>query len=249
MLIAGGILICWRYRQNRIRLFNRGITPIDDDEIATWKVSREEKRPGGPGSGIAGATVAGYGATPPSGHTKTLSVGSTKKPPSVIVYPGVRRSEDRSIRSVAYTSYGGGYGGKKSLENKELPQTPIQARAPNAREGLTDEAVPGADPFLPSPKRHPSRLSKLPPLQSPRSAHTRTRSSRSSASMRSFGDAYGSEMELSPRTSHDYYWSSRRQSRAFSAAPPRLSFGDDFVVGGLSPRPLIRDDEIGRAIG
>ena len=74
--------------------------------------------------------------------------------------------------------------------------------------------------------------------------------------MRSFGDyGYyaGSDMELSPRTSNDYHSNMHSgHSRVYSSSsiPPRLSFGDDGVVGGLSPRPLFRENEmIGRAIG
>lgn len=75
--------------------------------------------------------------------------------------------------------------------------------------------------------------------------------------MRSFGGDYGcyagSDMELSPRSSNDYYNSMHHgHSRVYSSSsvPPRLSFGEDGVVGGLSPRPLFRDnDMIGRAIG
>jgi hypothetical protein len=169
--------------------------------------------------------------------------------------------------------------------DKDLPQTPIQARAPNARAGLTDEAIPGDDPFLPSPKRHPSRLSKLPPthgsISSPRGAHyghghghARARSSRSS--LRSFAEYgwAGSDLELgSPRASHEQmrpnshshshsHHSSSHSQRAFglgnghsrvyssSSVPPTQPFGDEAVgVAGLSPRPLFREDNIGRAIG
>jgi hypothetical protein len=76
--------------------------------------------------------------------------------------------------------------------------------------------------------------------------------------MRSWGGDYnyytGSDMELSPRTSNDYYNNNMHHghSRVYSSSsiPPRLSFGDDGVAGGLSPRPLFREnDMIGRAIG
>jgi hypothetical protein len=136
--------------------------------------------------------------------------------------------------------------------------------APNARVGLTDESVPGDEPYLPGPKRQASRLSKMPRRGSHQ--HMRTRSSRSS--LRSFGDypfhSYygGSDLELSPRASHEqhppppFYGSSPQSERyghsrvySTSSIPPRTSFGDDVVAGGLSPRPLLRDHDIGRAIG
>jgi hypothetical protein len=302
-VILGVISVCWRHRQTRRFLFfRRGITPIDDDEIATWKVGsgRGEKSGGrgqapAPVMGPGGLALAGYGATGPltgsppgPSHAKKASVSSyTKKPPSVIVYPhpsvaagqgagGGRFSEDSHTSPRHYGSYSS-YGGstKRSFEHRggELASpAPIQARAPNARAGLTDESVPGDEPFLPSPKRHPSRLSKVQPAHHHHhSHHGRTRGSRSS-SMRSFtggsvawadpfknqhqdGGGYGSDLELSsspPRVSHEYVQDHRgRHSRVFSSSsiPPRVSFGDDYVVGGLSPRPSARDDEIGRAIG
>jgi hypothetical protein len=70
--------------------------------------------------------------------------------------------------------------------------------------------------------------------------------------MRSFGGDYGSEMELSPRGSHECLNAHHRNnSRVYlsSSIPPRLSLGDDVHTAGLSPRPLFRDNEIGRAIG
>ncbi|KAK3945326.1 hypothetical protein QBC46DRAFT_433684 [Diplogelasinospora grovesii] len=267
LLIVGTAVVCWRYRRRRrVPFFSRGISPIDDDEIATWKVARDEKAGTGgetdveaagaasgaaAGAGPAAATAAGTGGDRSPGHAKHTSTSSAKKAPSVIVYNkghGSRQSaDDGSPRSTNHTSHGG-----KTSFDKELPQTPIQARAPNARAGLTDESIPGDDPFLPSPKRHPSRLAKMPPhISSPRSVHTRTRSSRSSTrSFSGYGYA-GSELELAPRHSHDNYQSHNSHSRIYSSSsiPPRLSFGEDGVVGGLSPRPSFRDQDIGRAIG
>lgn len=264
MVVVGTLVICLRYRKRRVPYFLRGISPIDDDEIATWKTSRDEKAALASAGAAAGMRRAGSGTytSRKPGHVKQLSTTSVRKPPSVIVYQGrhsqqlPRASEERSPRSIHHNSPGSQ--GRTSFD-KELPQTPIQAVAPNARAGLTDETVPGADPFLPSPKRQTSRLSKgHHHATSARGnyAHTRTRSSKSS--MRSFGGDYGgyytgSDMELSPRTSNDYYNNTQYgHSRVYSSSsvPPRLSFGDDGVAGGLSPRPLFRDnDMIGRAIG
>ncbi|KAK3330187.1 hypothetical protein B0H66DRAFT_597734 [Apodospora peruviana] len=265
LLVVGAILICWKYRRHRAPFFSRGISPIDDDEIATWKVPRNEKAgmTGGEtdveaeGAALGAAAGARDGGSPT--HAKHASTSSIKKPPSVIVYSnahgqgGYQGSVDEgSPRSFAQSSTQTTPYGKASFD-KALPQTPIQARAPNARAGLTDEAIPGDDPFLPSPKRQPSRLSKMPPgFSSQRRAHTRARSSRSST--HSFG-GYGyasSDVGLSPRHSHDNYVSPQRtHTRVYSSSsiPPRLSFGDEGLIGGLSPRPLFRDDEIGKAIG
>ncbi|KAH8881282.1 hypothetical protein GQ53DRAFT_788219 [Thozetella sp. PMI_491] len=251
LLIIGGVVLCWRYRQKRLPFFHRGISPIDDEEIATWKTPRREKAP------VDDLDKADrFGAVGRRGHAKQAST-SSRKPPSVIVYNNAYGQGRPSVEGSPPGGYG--YYGKISLE-RDLPATPIQARAPNAVAGLTDESVPGADPFVSTPRRHPSRLSKAPPsVTSPRAAHTRTRSSRSS--MRSFGDygSYGgyggysgsSDVEFSPRGSQDHIRPHHGHSRVYSTSelPPRLSLGDDGLVGGLSPRPLFPDEEIGRAIG
>ncbi|KAM7209320.1 hypothetical protein V8F20_000370 [Naviculisporaceae sp. PSN 640] len=261
LLILGAILICWRYRRNRKHLFSRGISPIDDDEIATWKVPRNEKAAmmAGETDIEAEAATAGPASSGPQ-HGKHASTSSVRKPPSVIVYSNAHgrgdyrtsQEEGGSPRSFGQSGGQSPYYGKSSLD-KALPQTPIQARAPNARAGLTDESIPGDDPFLPSPKRHPSRLSKMPPtFSSQRRAHARTRSSRSSTHSFSGYGHVGSDVGLSSRHSHDNYPSTyRNHSRVYSSSsiPPRLSFGDDGPLGGLSPRPVFRDEEIGRAIG
>ncbi|KAK0669435.1 hypothetical protein QBC41DRAFT_223929 [Cercophora samala] len=256
ILIAGGLFLCWRYRQRRRLFFSRGITPIDDDEIATWKVPRDEKNgyPAGD-TDIEGDAAFNKETGGPS-HGRQVSTTSIKKPPSVIVYnnvQGYRQSTDEPTPRRSFTQHP--VYGKMSLD-KTLPQTPIQARAPNARAGLTDESVPGDDPFISSPKRQTSRLYKMPP-NSARRHHGRTRSSRSST--RSFGEYRygGSEVELSPRHSHDQFHSrhhhySRNHSRVYSSSsiPPRLSLGDETQYNRGSPgRPLFKEDEIGRAIG
>ncbi|KAL1843013.1 hypothetical protein VTJ49DRAFT_3327 [Mycothermus thermophilus] len=163
------------------------------------------------------------GKPSPQQHTKNLSTSSVKKPPSVIVYnnpthttttvasasaataaaaAGRYATDAESRRSFhqSHHRYHSNSGSRKTSLDKALPQTPIQARAPNSRAGLTDESVPGDDPFImpsPSPRRAPSRLSKPPPLsltsfgsrrgQNYRQ-HGRTTSSRSST--RSFAGEY-----------------------------------------------------------
>ncbi|KAK4190510.1 hypothetical protein QBC35DRAFT_513210 [Podospora australis] len=262
VLIVGGFLLCQRYRRRRQSFFSRGISPIDDDEIATWKVPRDEKAGfhGGETDAEADAAFAKETFSKETGgpsHGKHASTSSVKKPPSVIVYdtvhPRGRQSTDDGIPRRSFTQHP--VYGRMSTE-KALPQTPIHAKAPNARAGLTDESVPGDEPFVPSPGRRPSRLSKVPPNSS-RRAHGRRRSSRSST--RSFGEyGYGgSDVELSPRHSHDHIHSSRNHygqnhSRVYSSSsiPPRLSFGDEALLNGGSPgRPLFNKDDIGRAIG
>ena len=246
LLLVGAVLLCLRYRKRRLLCFARGVTPIDDDEIATWKATPGEKI----------ALVNSRASTTRAKHTSATSV---KKPPSVIVYQSrlsqqnTRRSRDGSLHSFADNGYGSFT--RTSFE-KELPQTPLQAIAPNARAGLTDQSVPGDDPFLPSPRRHPSRLSKPHPSASTRSSRTHTRARSSRSSTRSFGDSghYASDVELSPSGSHEIlnsYGRGHGHSRIYSSSsiPPRLSLSDEGALGGLSPRPLFRDGDIGRAIG
>ncbi|ROW11513.1 hypothetical protein VMCG_00982 [Cytospora schulzeri] len=251
-LIVGAVFACIRCHQRRTQLFSRAISPIDDDEIATWKGNRQEKELE---NGAASAVVVDR-----NGHRKHESVDSTRKPPSVIVYSHPRQSEERSPRLQNY--YGKrSLDGRKMSFDKEVPSTPILARAPNAREGLTDDTVPGDDPFVQSPRRHTSRLSKMPPptVQQPRQTHTRTKSARSSFSMRSFGDhlkGYDSDVELTPRASQDYQDGPprHRPARVFSSTsvPPRVSHPNDWPGPSVlvpAPLALVRREDIGRAIG
>ncbi|KAI1774941.1 hypothetical protein F4818DRAFT_56559 [Hypoxylon cercidicola] len=233
ILIAAAAYLCTGGRRKRIPGFNRGITPIGDDEIATWKSNRSAEK------------VTDRYTMRPS-HSQNAST-STRRAPSVIQYQhGGRPSLDVVSSPRSFID------GKYSFD---LPQAPgaVLAKAPNARSGLTDEMVPGDDPFLPSPKRHPSRLHKLPP-NSP-SMHGRTKGSRSS-SLRSFAEAawrYGEGVETSsPRGSSDAH--SRNHHRIYSNStlppPPRLSFGDNEQLTGLSPPPSRRQDStIGLAVG
>lgn len=238
LVVAAVMWACIRFRRRRSGLFSRGITPIGDDEIETWKGHRVEKS--------VEVDVPRRSAQPPARpqstvyHQRQESISSVRKPPSVIVY--ARQSEEFSPRSPPTPNYFTkmSFDGKRSLD-KDLPFTPIQARAPNAREGLTDETIPGDEPYIPSPRRRASRLSKAP--RTPRLAHTRNKSSRSSLSLRSPGDGYFGGYD----SDHEIYPSYTRIS---SDVPPRLSLSSDWPAGGgLSPRPPVRAEEIGRAIG
>jgi hypothetical protein len=143
--------------------------------------------------------------------------------------------------------------------SSEYPGSPsFLAKAPNARMGLTDETIPGADPFVGTIKRQSSRLSKPPP------GHTRSKSRRSSMSAKSVGSFKWQNRE---RVSSD----SKAEGSNFSWFDPedesvvgqlrtdrtsssnRTSVFDGLAMGGLSPRPQPRPDGaeiyIGRAIG
>ncbi|KAH7133612.1 hypothetical protein EDB81DRAFT_108097 [Dactylonectria macrodidyma] len=239
-------VLCRRSRQRRFLFLKRGITPIDDEEIESWRTDKtDEKTP------LAEPTFSrsedhqldqGF-----QGHQRQQSSVSIRKPPSVIIYQNgqSRVSEELAAHTI------------KQKRSMDVPPTPVLARAPNSRPGLTDETVQGDDAFIPTLKRQPSRLAKLPPTASRQS---RTRNSRSSTVSEvghhdPWHGHYPDKHTLT-RMSSDYLpranrsLDMRRQKRVNSiSTPPRLSFDDDFFLGGLSPRPLIRKSEIGRAIG
>ncbi|KAF7540911.1 hypothetical protein G7Z17_g12093 [Cylindrodendrum hubeiense] len=239
-------VLCRRSRQRRFLFLKRGITPIDDEEIESWRTDKsDEKTP------IIEPTA--FQAEEPQPeqhhqhHQRQQSSVSIRKPPSVIIYQNgqSRASEELTAHTVKH---------KRSMD---VPPTPVLARAPNSRPGLTDETVQGDDAFIPTLKRQPSRLAKLPPTASRQS---RTRSSRSSTvSVAGHHDPWHGHVpdrHTLTRMSSDYLpranqsLDMRRQKRVHSiSTPPRLSFDDEVYLGGLSPRPLIRKSEIGCAIG
>ncbi|KAM0437600.1 hypothetical protein ACHAPT_001964 [Fusarium lateritium] len=234
-----------RQRQRRFLFLKRGITPIDDEEIESWRTDKSyEKTPI-------------IEATPNHGQDleqqlqqhqrqKSTSVSSVRKPPSVIIYNSPLPHEELSPRSLHH---------KRSID---APSTPILARAPNSRPGLTDEAVQGDDAFVSPLKRQHSRLAKLPPSTC---RHSRARSSRSSTvsavSPRDPWHGHYPDSVFGPRSTSEYIPRAnrsldiRRQHHRMHSmiSPSRMSFDDEVFLGGLSPRPLIRKSEIGRAIG
>ncbi|GKT40081.1 uncharacterized protein ColSpa_00262 [Colletotrichum spaethianum] len=239
VIIVGAICLCYRYRRGRLPFGRRGNTPIDDEEIESWKACRT----------IEKCTTVVVDEHDPHG-----SVGPIQKPSSVIVYQTnspyqPRISTDTASRSLYH---------KRSMDKSiDIPQTPVLARAPNARVGLTDDTVEGDVAFLPSPKRQTLRLSKLPPLSPRHGRHRSSRSSASAGSLRNHWYGYHTDLELSPRTSTDPYArmpssahsDGRHQHIYSSSTAPRLSLDEEFHLGGLSPRPFLRQSEIGLAVG
>ncbi|KAM0254782.1 hypothetical protein ACHAQJ_006440 [Trichoderma viride] len=241
LIILAGV-IYHRVRRRRARFRNRGITPIDDEEIESWKIDRthsldaEEKLPGTPKSAISEPKRVHHS------HHASTSIGSVKSS-SVIVYQS-RVSEEQLPWSPAH--------GKQSID---IPPTPVLARAPNSRPGLTDETVRGDKAYVNVKRTPSSRLTKTTP---PR--HTRTRSTRSTRS--SFGASAKREQwytqtpeQNSPRQSADIYSKSAPSSRRATISTPanhatRQGFREDEVpLTGLSPRPVVLRSDIGRAIG
>ncbi|KAI9172086.1 hypothetical protein HJFPF1_01579 [Paramyrothecium foliicola] len=230
-------------KKRRSSFLRRGVTPIDDEEIATWRIDRNVEK-----DMILESR---------SGHAVNNSVGSIQKPPSVIVYqqtqhPWGRLSEDKTPLT------------PKSLDqvraSMEAPPAAVLARAPNSRPGLTDEMVQGDDAFIPQLKRQPSRLAKIVAPGSPR--HTRAPSAWANNSSNRDPYWYGQNFEhqLSPRRSADTFTrkltpqnpghpAHKRIYSTSSPPTPRLSSDEDVLFSGLSPRPAIRKSDIGRALG
>lgn len=256
----------------------RGVTPINDEEIESWK--RNENGDDEDDDDVDGDVEraseersrnekCGDG----SRLNKHASATSLKKPPSIVVYQNQNMPRPSMDDCGPHSPANNGYLIKRSIE---VPQTPVLARAPNARPGLTDEMVLGDDAFLPSPKRRPSRLSKHPPnssisSRSPRGlSHGRSLSYRSSFSVGGgardhwYGHGAGctADAVVSPRSSREQHGDrffvtspafpdkSRHHSRVYSSSsiPPRLSLDTEYS-SGLSPRPVVHSSEIGRALG
>ncbi|KAJ6445722.1 GMP synthase [Purpureocillium lavendulum] len=265
LIVAIVTVLCCRRRARKARLFDRGITPIGDEEIESWKRSRMARGHHGQEEKVQAPT------TPPQrhdskyrsqagnqGHRATTSASSVQKPAAVIVYQTARVSEDVPISSPPNA--------KRSFD---VGPTPVLARAPNSRPGLTDETVQGEDAFVVTQiKRNPSRLAKAPPPSagsSPPRHHGRSKSTRATMTGTTGGQDlwYGQppECPLPPRRSADmpfppspsYRGGGQAGTYSSRSTPQRTSFDDDdgeqHYLGGLSPRPLIHQSEIGRAIG
>ena len=227
-------LFLHRQRSNLFRL-SRGASPINDEEIESWKSQRTEEK----------EAVPPY--DPSYHHRSKSSTTSILKPASVIIYQdSIRPSEDGSPRSTR-SSHG------HSLSGDGLAR-PLLARAPNSRPGLTDEMVRGDDAFIPPPKRQQSRLAKSNPT-SPRTPQS-ARSSISMSAMRDQWYGQGVDYQLLARQSVDNVAKSPSATRmlghhrVYSSpdCPPQRRF-DDLAPGGLTPRPPLHSSEIGRAIG
>jgi hypothetical protein len=213
LVIGAATLLCCRYRKGKAPFRSRVASPINDEEIRSWRNTGHE---------------------PKHAH-------SSSDPRSII-------TRDVSIDSIALgqAPRWAPYSPHATMQHPNLPPSAL-GRAPNAREGLTDDTVPGDAPFVPAAKRQNSRLAKTPP------AHARTKSRRSSSSAKSTRSYSG------PGRIVTWYDPDSSESKELGPDPVNSSPGtsiweDRSVGGGLSPPPVsqpqqwAREDEIGRAI-
>ncbi|TAQ88484.1 hypothetical protein B7494_g3204 [Chlorociboria aeruginascens] len=154
--------LLYRYRHGKAPFNNRGVSPINDDEIASWR-----------GNTIDGQKPPMSDLSPPAKIREVSS--STTSHSAGWTWPGTPTSMQSPLSPAA------------------VPGTPsFLARAPNSRAGLTDETIPGADPFIPPLKRQSSRLSK------PNRGHGRSKSRRSSMSTKSVRSYSARNSESTP---------------------------------------------------
>lgn len=249
VFVVGLAVLVWRYSQKRSsRLFNRGITPIADEEIESWRIEKNDEE-----TDTCRDPSMSTDNSPRHNssrhHTHNSSVSSTQKP-RMIVYQNSTPSAYQTLP---------GEQSPRSLSHKrsvDIPQTPVLARAPNSRPGLTDEAIQGDDAFIPQLKRQPSRLFKSNSQSGTptRPQHSRHRSAYTDVTRDRW---YGQppEFPLPGRQSSDGILprrstGQRGHERVYSATTnrPRMSLDEATVPGGLTPRP-VHKSEIGRAIG
>jgi hypothetical protein len=232
ILVLGTLLFLYRRRRGQHPFSSRGASPINDEEIASWRLN-SEKRPQYP--------------------------------------PPVHKAAIREVHSAIPLAHSPGWTWTASPTSiNTLPNSPVSpfiATAPNARRGLTDEAIPGAVPFIINSKRQSSRLSKPPPM-----GHKRSRSSRSSISGKSMWsinspdhharnsaekpvDFINSPVWYDGDSSLDMRSSQKRDrdTEGGSMVPGDEYSYDNYAGGGLSPRPrsqhrVFDSREIGRAI-
>lgn len=221
ILLVGAVFCLYRYRRGQAPFRHRGASPINDDEIESWRTSGREKH-----------------LIPAPNHG-----------------PAIREVSLLPMHSPQWTWAASPTSIRTISANMSEPHS-VVAKAPNARAGLTDEALPGADPFITPPKRQSSRLSKAPP------GHSRTRSRRSSISAKSLWGRERSSSDLKGKDQQSTWYdqeveviSSHIPTDNGSSSPGVSDFFDGVPSGGLSPRPKSRPrlyeisrEDIGRAI-
>lgn len=184
------------------RFSKRGATPIDDEEIATWRSPSQDMRKA------------------PAVHMRNKS--------SVVFEPQTWKWE--MTEKI----------GSPIEARPAIPYpAPVVARAPNARCGLTDEAIPGDAPYIKCEGRHSRRLSKATSMRQVRRA-SQHKSARSTSSAHSAKENRPSNEWREP----DSWASNRKRSYSGGAQHTKKSFEGRTSMehellphGGLSPRP------------
>lgn len=145
------ILFLTKRRRGACKHTKRGVTPIDDEEIETWRGRKESYT---------------EESSPHSHHRKTSSTVILSHAPSWTWNPDPTAYDPMTSAETGETA---------------LSPPPMVARAPNARSGLTDGAVPSADPFVTPPRRQSTRLARHARSHSRKSSFGLSLVSRSSA--------------------------------------------------------------------
>jgi hypothetical protein len=213
-LVAIVLCLTCRYKRGSSPFSRQGgVTPINDEEIDSWRNTLEQKRP------IVGAVMSPHTPRGPSIDSIVL-----QRSPNWNWTPPTHTRNSQSLNSPA-------------MFMDLAPD--FLARAPNSRVGLTDEAIPGAEPYLPPVKRQSSRLSKAHP------GHGRSKSRRSSMSAKSMWSYTGGPiLEQSPMMESMPTWFDPDNESVGTAlrndtnSSPEASIFDGLVAGGLSPRPM-----------
>ena len=182
-LLVATAFACFRVKHGRLPFVTRGITPIDDEEIESWKRRAGDEK----------FTNRAAGSSAPTSPARSL-----KKSPSVIVYqrnavPPSGEDSGASVyenvhshshshaqsnshtlarsRSLSHShslqksqshshSLAHSHSINSARPSLDLPPAAVLARAPNSRPGLTDDTVEGDAAFIPTHRRQGSRLSK-----------------------------------------------------------------------------------------
>lgn len=276
-LVFATAFACFRVKHGRLPFLKRGITPIDDEEIESWKRrAGEEKFTGRPA-----------GSSPPTSPARSL-----KKSPSVIVYQSnaAPQSGEDSGASVHEGAHGHSpshpqsysHSHSHSLARSYSQTQPLTQSYSHPHSYSHSHSHSIAHSF--STTAHPSL--DLPPAavlaRAPNSRPGLTDETvegdaafipthRRQGSRLSKKHSRGSSSQWGPvtprqsgegRASRSSEWGRRGESRgregghariySDSSVPPRLSL-DEGVIGGLAPAPVrvgrTPVSEIGRAIG
>ncbi|CAG8950601.1 hypothetical protein HYFRA_00002810 [Hymenoscyphus fraxineus] len=239
IFLVVAICLVRRYQKGQRPFSHRGATPIDDEEIASWRApSSEQKAPMLPELPELPAPVV---------DANTIGLSH---------FPG--RMWNAQLPQTTPTH--------SRRPSAIIPESPSSmARSPNSRAGLTDQSIPGDEAYIPSIKRQSSRLTKAPPGHTRTKSRTSSVSNRSIWSYNGPRTPTTNDGKPKERLALTTTWydpesdSIGREFREYaqSTSSPGTSTCDGFAAGGLSPRPSSRprlwatnstEKEIGRAI-